>query len=136
MKSTPRVRGTAYSMEAAARGLRRDLTAAEQALWASLRGRQLGGMKFRRQHPVGPYILDFCCPDCRLVIEIDGGVHEQQTDYDAGRTQHLNAYGYRVIRFSNEEVLTDLRTVLERILHAASHGDTFASPGSTPKARL
>src|SRR4051812_36794529 len=117
LKSTARVRGTAdplegaprgvgrdlpprepgVRMEAAARGLRRDLTPAERALWAALRGRQLGGMKFRRQHLVGPYILDFCCPDHRLVVEVDGGVHEQQADYDESRTEHLNTYGYRVL---------------------------------------
>ena len=123
LKSTLWVRGTAYRMEAAARGLRRDLTPAERALWAALRGRQLGGMKLRRQHPVGSYILDFCCPDHRLVVEVDGGMHEQQADYDESRTEHLNTYGYRVLRFGNEEVLTDLSAVLKRILQAAYPGN-------------
>lgn len=71
---------------------------------------------------MGPYILDFCCPDHRLVVEVDGGVHEQQADYDESRTQHLNTYGYRVLRFANEEVLTDLGAVLERILKTAYPG--------------
>jgi very-short-patch-repair endonuclease len=124
LKSTPRVRGTIYRTEVDARGLRRDSTPAESALWAALRGRRLRGMKFRRQHAVGPYILDFCCPEHRLVVEVDGGVHDQQTDYDESRTEHLNTHGYRVLRFANAEVLTDLQTVLERVLRAASDGDS------------
>jgi very-short-patch-repair endonuclease len=119
LKTTPRVRGTAYRMEVAARGLRRDPTPAEEALWAALRGRQLGGMKFRRQHPVGHYILDFCCPEHRVIVEVDGRVHEQQADYDESRTDYLATYGYRVLRFSNEEILSDLGAVLKRIPQAA-----------------
>lgn len=76
-------------------------------------------MPFRRQHPLGPFILDFCCPAHRLVVEVDGGVHAEQAEYDADRTQHLERYGYQVLRVPNHEVLTDLPSVLGRIKSAA-----------------
>jgi very-short-patch-repair endonuclease len=119
LKTTPRIRGSTRALDAAARGFRRDPTPAEGALWRALRGRQLGGLQFRRQHPMGAYILDFCCPSCRLVVEVDGDIHVQQADDDQARTEQLNAYGYHVIRFRNEEVLTDLPAVLDAILRAA-----------------
>lgn len=76
-------------------------------------------MALRRQHPLGPYILDFCCPSCRLVVEVDGDIHAEQTEYDQTRTETLNAYGYHVLRFRNEAVLNDLPGVRDRILRAA-----------------
>ena len=118
-KTTPRIRGTTPEIEAAARGLRRNMTPPEQKLWEALKGKKLGGLKFRAQHPVGPFILDFYCPARKLVVELDGEVHEEQADYDESRTQQLENYGHRVIRFRNEEVLGDLPSVLERILEAA-----------------
>ncbi len=118
-RTTPRIRGTTPEIEAAARRLRRNLTPAEQKLWQALQRRQLAGLKFRAQHPVGPFILDFYCPAYKLVVELDGAMHEGQADQDAARTQQLENYGYRVIRFRNEEVFTDLPSVLDRILEAA-----------------
>ena len=118
-KTTPRIRGTTPEIEAAARCLRRNMTPAEQKLWDALKGRQLDGLKFRPQHPVGPFILDFWCPARKLVVELDGGSHEGREAEDEARTQRLQDYGYRVIRFRNEEVLTDLPSVLERIREAA-----------------
>jgi very-short-patch-repair endonuclease len=118
-KTTSRIRGTTPEIEAAARRLRRNMTPAEKKLWEALRGKQLGGLKFRAQHPVGPFILDFYCPACKLAVELDGGVHEDQTAHDEARTRQLNDYGYNVIRFRNEEVLGDLPSVLEQILAAA-----------------
>ena len=118
-KTTSRIRGTTPEIEAAARCLCRNMTPAEQKLWGALKGKKLGGLKFRAQHPVGPFILDFYCPARRLVVELDGGVHEEQADYDESRTQQLESYGYRVIRFRNEEVLEDLPSVLEQILESA-----------------
>jgi very-short-patch-repair endonuclease len=106
-------------MDATARALRRHPTPAERRLWQALRGRRLDGLQFRRQHPLGPYILDFYCPAHRLVVEVDGGVHAEQMEYDADRTQHLERYGYRVMRVRNDEVLTDLPAVLEQIKSAA-----------------
>ncbi len=112
---TPRIRGTTPEIEAAARRLRQNMTPAELKLWDALKNRQLDGLKFRREHPVGPFILDFWCPARKLVIELDGEVHEKQKDYDEARTRQLEDYGYRVMRFRNEEVLTDLPAVLDRI---------------------
>ncbi|MGN6758300.1 MAG: endonuclease domain-containing protein [Thermomicrobiales bacterium] len=109
---------------AAARDLRRRLTTAERVLWAALRQRQLGGLRFRRQHPVGPYFLDFFCPAGGLVIELDGAVHEATREYDEERTRYLAAYGYRVIRFKNEEVLRNLASVLAQIEQAALTAST------------
>jgi very-short-patch-repair endonuclease len=109
------IRGTIPQVEQAARQLRQNLTPAEAKLWNALRNRQLSGLKFRCQHPVGRFILDFYCPSCQLVIEVDGEIHEQQTEYDKERTKHLQAYGYRVLRFSNQQILNDLPTVLVEI---------------------
>lgn len=128
-----RFRGTTLPIEVAAVELRQSDrgTLAEQVLWKALRGRALLGLKFRRQHPVGPYILDFFCPAARLVAEVDGDVHDEQIAYDAARTLHLNAYGYRVVRFRNEEVLSDLPAVLNTIAHAASQ-PASAAPDPAP----
>lgn len=101
---------------ARARQLRQPQTPTESRLWAHLRDRRLNGLKFRRQHPIGHYIVDFYCPDHRLVVEIDGDVHASQEEYDVDRTAWLEESGYRVIRFTNREVSGQLETVLETIL--------------------
>ena len=88
---------------------------AEQALWHLLRGRQISGLKFRRQHPVGDYILDFVCLENKLVIEVDGGHHGQQAGYDENRTQKLRAAGFHVLRFWDNEVLKEMESVKEKI---------------------
>jgi very-short-patch-repair endonuclease len=88
---------------------------AEQALWYLLRRRQIFGLKFRRQHPFGDYILDFVCLENRLVIEVDRGQHEKQAKYDENRTQKLQAAGFRVIRFWDNEVLKEIESVKEKI---------------------
>ncbi|MDD5466176.1 MAG: endonuclease domain-containing protein [Anaerolineales bacterium] len=98
-----------------ARRLRKDQTPAEATLWARLRDGRLDNLKFRRQHPIGPFIADFYFPQARLVIELDGGVHRGQMEYDQDRTAWLNSQGYRVIRFSNHEVRYQLEAVLEAI---------------------
>lgn len=100
----------------AARELRRRQTPAEEVLWRRLRGQRLAGCKFRRQHPVGHFIVDFCCPTRRLAVEIDGDSHAHQAEYDAARTEWLNQCGYRVMRFSNADVYERLEAVLEAIL--------------------
>lgn len=118
MPNIPRaIRGTTPQIEQAARRLRQNLTPAEIALWSALKGRQLSGLKFRCQHPVGRFILDFYCPALKLVIEVDGASHHQQEQYDHTRTEQLQTYGYQVLRFSNEAVLNDLPTVLISIQH-------------------
>ena len=116
---TKRIRGVSESVAAGAKALRGELTPAERAVWAALRGRRLGGLRFRCQHPIGPFVLDFCCPAAKLVVEVDGAVHDNQQEQDAVRTEHLEQYGYRVIRFTNDQVLSDLDTVLDAILLAA-----------------
>ena len=98
------------------RELRARPTPAEELLWRAIRGRQLDGLKVRRQHPIDPYVVDFCCLECRLAIELDGSVHETQRDYDAERDRWLRAAGYRVLRFPNDAVLHDLLSILEHIL--------------------
>jgi very-short-patch-repair endonuclease len=101
-----------------AKSLRSGMTDAEGALWYRLRGRRFEGMKFRRQVPVGPYVADFLCERAQLVIEIDGGQHAEQTDWDMVRSRWLDARGYRVLRFWNNEVLENLEGVLEAIRQA------------------
>ena len=118
-KTTTRIRGTTPEIEAAARNLRQNMTPAEQVLWEALKGRQVAGLKFRCQHPVGPFILDFYCPARKLAVEVDGGVHDGPAEYDEARTQQLNDYGYQVLRFRNDEVLNDLDSVLERVRQVA-----------------
>jgi very-short-patch-repair endonuclease len=97
------------------RRLRNNLSDAEQALWHLLRGRQIHGLKFRRQHPFGDYILDFICLENKLVIEVDGGQHGQQAEYDENRTQKLQAAGFRVLRLWDNEVLKEIESVKEKI---------------------
>lgn len=109
------IRGTTPEIEQAARHLRQRLTHAEATLWQALRNRQLGGLRFRCQHSIGRFIVDFYCPSCRLIVEVDGEIHLQQQDYDLVRTEHLQRYGYKVIRFSNEAAETNLEEILETI---------------------
>ncbi len=97
-----------------ARSLRKELTPAEQRLWLRLRGHQLG-VNFRRQHALGAYIVDFCAIKSRLIIELDGSPHREQQEYDAERTKFLETQGYRVIRFWNDEVMTELDRVISVI---------------------
>jgi len=101
-----------------ARDLRRNSTDAERWFWKRLRNRQLLGHKFRRQVPIGPYIVDFICLELRLVIEVDGSQHRRQDDYDESRTQFLGTQGYRVLRYWNNEVLQQGEAVLESIVQA------------------
>src|SRR5262245_8405518 len=97
-----------------ARRLRRERTDAEQKLWARLRDRQLCSAKFRRQHPIGPFIADFCCVERGLVVELDGGQHAEQIEADQRRTGFIERQGYRVLRFWDNAVLNDTNAVLER----------------------
>ena len=96
------------------------MTAAECVLWECLKGRQLGGKKFRRQVSIGRYIVDFYCPEARLVIELDGARHFSITidDYEAERTRYLEQEGLKVIRFENKEIYDHLEGALEMIKQA------------------
>ncbi len=96
--------------------LRQNPTEAETRLWSRLRNRSLANHKFRRQVPIGPYIVDFLCTEHRLIVEADGSQHGE--DVDAPRTAFLEAQGYRVIRFWNNDILARTDSVLEAILAA------------------
>ncbi len=102
-------------MELRVHELRKRQTDAEKKLWFFLRNRQLNGAKFRRQHPISFYIVDFCCIEKKIIIEIDGSQHKLNAQEDKIRTDFLTAQGYHVIRFWNHEVLTQLEAVLEQI---------------------
>jgi len=103
-----------------AKQLRKNMTVAERALWRHLRSRQLAGYKFRRQQPIGRFIVDFACLEKRLVIELDGGQHAEpeQAANDAERSEWLHKNGIRVIRFWNHDVLNNLDAIKEAITHA------------------
>lgn len=105
-----------------ARELRRHQTDAEKLLWQKLRNRQLMDFKFRRQVPVGPYIVDLVCESGALVVEIDGSQHMELVDYDRRRTAFLEKKGYRVLRFWNNQVLQETEAVLESIALTLSRG--------------
>ncbi|MDX1998080.1 MAG: endonuclease domain-containing protein [Thermoanaerobaculia bacterium] len=102
-----------------AKEMRRRSTLAEQALWQLLRGRRHLGLKFRRQAPVGRFVVDFLCHSRRLVVEVDGGIHLGKSAEDAARTLELEGLGFRVIRFTNEVVLHQPELVLRDIETAA-----------------
>jgi very-short-patch-repair endonuclease len=102
------------TMTARARTLRKRVSPIEQRLWHALRGAQLGA-SFRRQHPVGPYVLDFYCPSAGLAVELDGDEHATRTHQDSVRTQFLNRRGIHVIRFCNRDVWSNLSGVKETI---------------------
>jgi very-short-patch-repair endonuclease len=98
-----------------ARELRKTLTDAEQMIWSLLRDRRMAGLKFRRQHPIPPYILDFYCDEARFAIELDGGQHAEQVGYDAKRSEALAQQGIKVMRFWNNDVLSQPEVVAEAI---------------------
>ena len=121
-----------------ARALRRSMTGVELLLWSRLRCRQLGGHRFRRQAPIGPYIVDFACFQARLLIEIDGPVHDAQAEYDDRRTAWLVCRGFRVLRFAADDVLSRLEEVLETIvleLGDSAEPPPPAAPGTPPTSR-
>jgi len=99
-----------------ARRLRREATDAERRLWYHLRNRRLGGFKFKQQETIGPFIADFACVECRLIVEADGGQHGAERD--DRRTAYLNGLGWHVLRFWNNEILRQTDGVLEVILRA------------------
>jgi len=105
-----------------ARALRKNLTDAERALWSLLRGHRFNGLGFRRQFPIGPFVADFACHAAHLVIEIDGGQHFSDAGEmrDARRTAYIESQGFRVLRFSNRDVLTNRSGVLETIAAAVA----------------
>ncbi|MED5538713.1 MAG: DUF559 domain-containing protein, partial [Pseudomonadota bacterium] len=102
-----------------ARDLRRDMSLPEVQLWQALRGEKLGGLKFRRQHPIAPYVLDFYCAGARLAVEIDGESHERRAAQDARRDAFLLEQGIRTLRIPVRDVLNDLPAVTDHIYREA-----------------
>jgi very-short-patch-repair endonuclease len=100
-----------------ARALKQTLTPAEEILWKALRGRKLKGFKFRRQHPIASYVLDFYCHEKKLCVEVDGGIHQlkEYKENDKERTEVMESLEIKVIRFTNHQVISDLKRVLLEI---------------------
>ena len=117
------------------REMRHDPVPAEQKLWSCLRNRRLKGLKFKRQHPVGPFIADFFCAEHQLVIELDGESHAGRERYDEGRTRWLNGQGYRVVRFLNDDVHKHLVAVLRTIVREVEDPGPAQDSPSPPWGR-
>ena len=129
-----RVRARARMMTqiSRARELRKQSTDAERLLWSGLRGRRLVGLRFRHQSPIEKYIVDFVCYEHNLIVEIDGGHHQEQRASDLCRTEWLNSRGFSVIRYWNNQVLEDMDSVLESIRMTLEVGP---SPQPSPQLR-
>jgi very-short-patch-repair endonuclease len=112
--------------------LRTNPTAPEKILWAVLRARQLGGLKFRRQHPIEPYIVDYYCAEAALVVELDGESHNLQKDHDRKRTTFLRSSGLTEFRVTNDDVLTNLDGVASAILRIEYSKLGKPLPDATP----
>jgi len=115
------------------RSLRNNATDAERTLWRRLRGKQVEGCKFRRQHPCGDYILDFVCLERRLIVELDGSQHFESADYDDARTLFLRSAGFEVLRFWNNQVFRELDGVLEMIRRELVRRTTPSPPNPPPE---
>ena len=109
------------------------MTDAEQLLWRHLRNRELGGYKFRRQKPIGPFIVDFVCVEKSVVVEVDGGQHASQLEADEKRSRYLAEKGFRVLRFWNNEVLKEIESVLIFILDTLAGNTTSITPHKSPR---
>ncbi|MEK7304320.1 MAG: endonuclease domain-containing protein [Pseudomonadota bacterium] len=103
------------------------MTDVERLLWRAIRGKQVHACRFRRQHPIGPYIADFACIEQWLVVELDGGQHQEQNAQDEQRAAYLQSLGWQILRFWNNEVLNNLDGVLSTIVEHLNH-----APPSSP----
>ena len=119
MKRTKMYRGATPNIFSLARRSRKTPTSAEQILWEKLRGRRLSGFKFRRQHPIANFIVDFFCAEHGLAVEVDGEYHNhnEQRHYDEQRTIKLNTLNIKVLRFTNNDVVSNIDLVLKQIEH-------------------
>jgi len=113
------LRSVSNQTRARAKQLRQRATVPERMLWNLLRARQLGHLKFRRQHPIEPYVVDFYCADEKLVVELDGESHQERQAYDRRRELFLQSLGLKVLHVTNDDVLDNLDGVAEIILRAA-----------------
>jgi len=126
-RTTPKIFGRA-------KGLHRNLTEPEAKLWARLRAHRAAGVHFRNQHAIGNYVVDFCAPRQKLIIELDGSQHLEQAGYDSERTAFLQSKGYRVLRFWNNDVMNNIDSVVSVIYDALEQDPLPASPkcGNAP----
>ncbi|MDR6843293.1 endonuclease domain-containing protein [Pseudoxanthomonas sacheonensis] len=113
------------------RRLRREMTDAERKLWSLLRAGQLEGLKFRRQHPIPPYVADFCCIEKKLIVELDGSKHNAQSD--GSRSRALQSQGWRIVRFWDHDALLSAAAVVEAIWNAAC--EPYPHPNPSPDGR-
>ena len=116
--TTPKVFGHAKQ-------LHRNMTPAEVKLWARLRAHRLEGVHFRNQHAIGNYVVDFCTPRKKLIIELDGSQHLEQEGYDKESTEYFESKGYKVIRFWNNDVMNDIESVIRAIKYATESEQTL-----------
>jgi very-short-patch-repair endonuclease len=114
-RTTPKIFGRAKQ-------LHRNMTAAEAKLWKHVRAHRMGDVHFRNQHAIGNYIVDFCAPRKKLIIELDGSQHLKQQEYDEKRTAYLKSKGYRVLRFWNNDVMNNIDEVLKAIWSVLNEG--------------
>ena len=116
------------------RQLRKNMTPQEKRLWSAIRNRQFFGYRFRRQFPIGQYIVDFICREKKIIIEIDGGQHKEDIKiyYDNKRTEYLTTEGYKVIRFWNNEIDKNLVGVYEKLKEVFNVTDTVTPPQPSP----
>ena len=121
---------TVDNLKGIVKSLRKRLTDAEKVLWKHLRAKQLQGLKFRRQEPIGKYVVDFVCYQKRIVVEVDGGQHSKESSKDEERDRWFQKEGYKVLRFWNNDVLTNTDGVLEVIMKNVS-----PSPGPSHRGR-
>ena len=117
------------------KALRNNSTTAEGLMWRVLKGHQCGGLKFRRQQGIGPYILDFYCPELRLCVELDGSSHDYKFEYDEERTAFLERQGIKVLRYRNEDVYCNPLSIADDILRQIqkdTEEDTDPTPDPSP----
>src|SRR5688572_18594340 len=118
VKNVVRGQSVSYEMHERAKKLRRAMTPAEKILWKEVRTNKLNGLHFRRQQIIHGYFADFYCHQHELIVEVDGGIHEMQKEYDADREAFLISLGFRIIRFTNDEIRDNLKDVLQKIAEA------------------
>ena len=116
VKNIVRGQSVSFEMLERAKKLRREMTPAEKILWKEVRANRLSGLHFRRQQIIHGYFADFYCHQHALIVELDGGIHDLQKEYDAEREAYLIALGFRIIRFKNEEITKNLKGVLQKIV--------------------
>lgn len=118
-----------------AKDLRKIMTPAEKILWEKLRGKSLSNYKFRRQHPIYKFIADFYCHELKLVIELDGEIHDskERQEYDLGRTYELNEFGITVLRIRNEEILNSCNKAIQGILEYIKTNTLLRSQNTSPR---